>query len=235
MHLLLVEDEQVLGQAMVDALQRLDNTVDWVCSGAEGRAAAQAQRHDAVLLDLGLPDLPGEVLLREWRAGLRPTPVIVLTARGQVEDRVKLLDLGADDYLVKPVDLAELQARLRAVVRRVAVGLDRDGVLSLGPLSLFRALRRAQWRGEPVDLTGKEYDVLEALVLRQPQVVSRRQLEEVLYGWDGEVESNAIEVYIHFLRRKLEPGFIATVRGRGYQVNGNGRLLPVDIPVRGVR
>jgi DNA-binding response OmpR family regulator len=227
MRLLLIEDEEVMGRVTAAALGRADFTVDWVRSGQEGRAAAHSHEYDAILLDLGLPDMSGETFLKHLRAGKSTTPVIVLTARGQIDDRVAVLDLGADDYLVKPIDVSELGARLRAVKRRTSSSLNASDSQKIGPLELFQASRTAMWNGQVVSLTTKEFDVLEALVLRRPRAVSRSQLEEVLYGWGDEVESNAIEVYIHFLRRKFTPGLIVTVRGKGYQI-GSDEVLRAE-------
>jgi DNA-binding response OmpR family regulator len=153
--------------------------------------------------------------------------VIVLTARDQIRDRVNALDLGADDYLVKPVDLDELGARLRAVRRRASATNAASDSQTHGPLQLEQGSRIARWCGEEVTLTAKEFDVLEALLMRRPRVVSRQQLEDVLYGWGDEIESNAIEVYVHFLRRKFIPGLIVTVRGKGYQM-GNEDVLNAE-------
>lgn len=224
MRLLLVEDDEMLGQATADALQGGGNRVDWVRNCMDARASARMHEYDAILLDLGLPDMPGEVLLRQLRSARSDTPVIVITARSQVEDRVDLLDLGADDYLVKPFDISELRARLRAVGRRTAGKNDASDVQIHGPLELFQASRTARWKGRQITLTGKEYDVLETLMLRRNRIVTRAQLEEVLYGWGDEVESNAIEVYVHFLRRKFTPALIVTIRGKGYQI-GSEEIL----------
>lgn len=219
MKLLLVEDDEMLGKATANALQRGSLRVDWVRTGIDAKIAARSHEYDAILLDLGLPDMAGEQFLQQLRAAKNTTPVIVLTARDQIRDRVNALDLGADDYLVKPVDLDELGARLRAVRRRTSTTNDAAGVQVHGPLELEQASRTVRWCGKEVLLTAKEFDVLEALLLRRPRVVSRKQLEDVLYGWGDEIESNAIEVYVHFLRRKFTPGLIVTVRGRGYQMS----------------
>jgi DNA-binding response OmpR family regulator len=231
MRLLLVEDDEALGQATSDALQGAGQRLDWVRNCMDARAAARLHEYDAILLDLGLPDMPGEELMRQLRSAKSNTPIIVLTARSQVEDRVNLLDLGADDYLVKPFDINELRARLRAVKRRTSGHNDASDVQTVGPLELFQASRTARWKGRQVTLTGKEFDVLETLLLRRPRVVSRAQLEEVLYGWGDEVESNAIEVYVHFLRRKFTPALIVTVRGKGYQIGSEEILKSAPTPL----
>ena len=227
MKLLLVEDDEMLGRATMNALQRESLRVDWVRNGMDAKIAARSHEYDAILLDLGLPDMAGEQFLQQLRGLKNNTPVIVLTARDQMRDRVNALDLGADDYLVKPVDLAELGARLRAVRRRASATNDASNVQVHGPLELEQGSRTVRWCGAEVMLTGKEFDVLEALLMRRPRVVSRKQIEDVLYGWGDEIESNAIEVYVHFLRRKFTPGLIVTVRGKGYQI-GNEDVLRAE-------
>lgn len=228
MKLLLVEDDEMLGKATANALQQEGLRVDWVRNGMDAKVAARSHEYDAILLDLGLPDMAGEQFLQQLRAARNSTPVIVLTARDQIRDRVNALDLGADDYLVKPVDLDELGARLRAVRRRASPTNDASDSQIHGPLQLEQGSRIARWCGEEVTLTAKEFDVLEALLMRRPRVVSRQQLEDVLYGWGDEIESNAIEVYVHFLRRKFTPGLIVTVRGKGYQM-GNEDALNAEV------
>ncbi len=227
MKLLLIEDDEMLGKATVNALQRGSLRVDWVRNGIDAKLAARSHEYDAILLDLGLPDMAGEQFLQQLRGAKNGTPVIVLTARDQIRDRVNALDLGADDYLVKPFDLDELAARLRAVRRRVSPTNDASNVQVHGPLELEQGSRTVRWCGAEVMLTGKEFDVLEALLMRRPRVVSRKQIEDVLYGWGDEIESNAIEVYVHFLRRKFTPGLIVTVRGKGYQI-GNEDVLRAE-------
>ncbi len=199
-------------------LARARMQVDWVRTGGDARAAVRGAEYDAILLDLGLPDLPGEQVVRELRAARAATPVIVITARGQIEDRIRVLDMGADDYLVKPFDVSEMLARLRAVRRRTLAAGDLNDEQRVGPLQLLQAARTVLWDGVPVTLTAKEFDVLQALVLRRPRIVARSQLVDALYGWDDDVESNSIEVYIHFLRRKIAKGLVVTVRGKGYQL-----------------
>ena len=225
MRLLLVEDEELLGRATAQALVKAGYGVDWVRNGQDALASIRTHEYDAVLLDLGLPDITGESVVRTLRTGKSTVPVLVLTARGQVDDRVRILDLGADDYLVKPVDLKELAARLRAVQRRLAAGIDCEQVQKVGPLELHLAARQARWNGEPVVLTARQFDLLEALVVRRPHVVSRSKLEDALYGWGDEVDSNAIEVHVHMLRRRFAPGLIQTVRGKGYMLGSEETLL----------
>lgn len=216
MRILLVEDDALLGDALQAGLREAGHAVDWLRDGAAAEAALAAEQFAAIVLDLGLPRLSGLDLLRRVRARGDRTPVIVLTARDAVDDRVRGLDLGADDYLVKPVALAELDARVRAVTRRAA-GLAR-GVLEVGSLSIDPGARQVTYRGAPVDLQSREYALLHALALRAGQVLTRSQLESQLYEWDDALESNAIEVHVHRLRRKLSPDLIRTVRGVGYML-----------------
>jgi DNA-binding response OmpR family regulator len=229
MRILLVEDEEPLGRSVALSLTKSGCTVDWIRSGREADASVRDHEYEVILLDLGLLDMTGDTLLQRWRAAGIATPVIVLTARGLVEDRVSMLDLGADDYMVKPYDVSELLARMRALKRRSAGGADATDVQRVGPLELAQASRSVRWKGQTVALTAKEYDLLEALVMRRPRVLSRSQIEESLYGWGDEVESNSIEVYVHFLRRKISPHLIVTVRGKGYQL-GSEEMLESDLP-----
>jgi len=219
MRLLLVEDDAILGGAVQKALSRAGFAVDWVRKSCEGSDCITTHRYDFVVLDLSLPDGDGETLLLRFRQAFPRLPVIVVTARGDIADRVTLLDLGADDYVVKPFDLDELTARIRCVMRRSAMDDDDADTCSHGPLRLHPKRHAATWNGEPVALTRREFCVLETLVRRKNQVLTRAQIEEALYGWGEEVESNAIEVYIHFLRRKFSTELIHTIRGVGYQVS----------------
>ena len=218
MRILEVEDDDMLGLAVQTGLKQLGFAVDWVSSGADAAVAVTTHQYDAVMLDLGLPDMSGESLLKLIRARNPGIVVMVMTARYGIRDRVNLLDIGADDYMVKPVDLDELSARLRAVMRRVGTNPPQEGE-ELGALKLFPARRAASWQGRPVELTNKEYWLLETLVRRRHQVLTRAQLEEALYGWGEEIGSNAVEVHIHFLRRKFTAGLIQTIRGVGYQLS----------------
>ena len=219
MRLLVAEDDGLLGNAMHTSLLRAGYAADWVQTGHDFRGAIASHKYDCAVLDLGLPDVTGEILLRHVKSRHARLPVIVVTARRGVQDRVTLLDEGADDFMVKPFDLNELAARIRCVVRR-ASREDDDGAeaLSHGPLKLFPQRVSASWNDVDVALTHREFSVLEVLLRKKNQVLSRAQLEEALYGWGEEVDSNAIEVYIHFLRRKFHPGLIHTVRGVGYQL-----------------
>ena len=199
--------------ALVDA----GHVVDWLKDGASGLAALGQEEFDVVLLDLGLPRMDGMAMLGRVRARSNDVPVIILTARDTLDDRVTGLDAGADDYLVKPFEIDELHARLRAVARRRA-GRSRTQVVH-GDLELDPVARQAKWKGEPVELRRREYDLLEMLVENAGRILSRDKLEQRLYGWQEEVESNAVEVHVHHLRRKLDPAFIRTVRGVGYVVD----------------
>jgi DNA-binding response OmpR family regulator len=218
MRVLVAEDDSLLGDAVQRALTRAGYAVDWVRSGAHFAASVATHEYDFVVLDLGFPDAIGDDLLRHLRIKHPLLPVIVITARGGINDRVNLLDLGADDYLVKPFDLDELAARIRTVMRRIPTGDASEGAFSHGPLRLYPRRHAATWNGAAVTLTQREFWVLETLVRKRNQVLSRGQLEEALYAWGEEVDSNAIEVYVHYLRRKFGPQLIHTVRGVGYQL-----------------
>jgi len=225
MRLLLVEDDRMIGESLRGALRLEGYAVDWVRDVASARATLATERFDGVLLDLGLPpgaggagaaEEGGLAVLRELRSREDPVPVIVLTARDALGDRVKGLDAGADDYLVKPFELDELCARLRAVLRRH--GGRVQPVLSHGGVTLDPATRQVTRDGVPVLLSAREFAVLEALMLRPGALLSRAQLEDRLYGWGEEIESNAVSVYVHQLRRKLGADFIGNMRGVGYFV-----------------
>jgi len=214
MRILIVEDDSLLGDGIQAGLRQAGYSADWVRDGAAADAALAVEEFAAVVLDLGLPRISGLDLLRRLRAAGNAVPVLILTARDAVPDRVAGLDAGADDYMVKPFDLDELAARLRALVRR-AHG-QTSAVLNVGELELDPAAHSARFKGYPVDLSAREFAVLQALALNAGRVLSRERLEQSLYGWGEEVESNAIEVHIHHLRRKLAPELIRTVRGVGY-------------------
>ncbi|HCL87717.1 response regulator transcription factor [Pulveribacter sp.] len=215
MRLLLVEDDAMIGEAVQDLLRAEHHAVDWVRDGPQADAALAAQAYDLVLLDLGLPGRDGLQVLRDLRARRDRTPVLITTARDAVAQRVQGLDAGADDYLLKPFDMDELLARIRALARRAAGGdetYERDGV------AIHPATRQASVHGQPVLLSAREWAVLTPLLARPGAVLSRAQLEDKLYGWGEEISSNAVEVYIHGLRKKLGAGLIVTVRGVGYMV-----------------
>ena len=216
MRLLLVEDDSMIGEAARQGLRQEGHAVDWVRDGKEAEAAVLAAPYDAVLLDLGLPRRDGLSLLKAWRARNVTVPVLIITARDAVSDRVAGLDAGADDYLVKPFDLDELSARVRAVARRRSGRAE--SLVHIGDLELDPAARLVRWKGREVNLSPREYALLEALANRPGAYLTRAQLEERLYGWDEEIASNAVEVHIHHLRKKLPPGFIRTLRGIGYLV-----------------
>jgi two-component system, OmpR family, response regulator len=218
MRLLLVEDDTTLGDAVCEFLAAQGHVVDWARCVADARAAA-FEPFDAILLDWRLPDGSGVEWLRGLRARTgvnRNTPVLLLTARDQLSDRIEGLDAGADDYLIKPFELAELAARVRAVSRR-AVGQPRT-LLRAGLIALDPAARTVANDGVPVELTGREYALLEALLRRAGHIVSRGDLEQLLYGYGAEIASNSIEVHLSSLRRKLGRGVIETVRGMGYRL-----------------
>ena len=214
MRILVVEDDPLLGDALQAGLRQRGFDTDWVKDGIAAELALRGDPFAAVVLDLGLPRLDGLELLRGLRARGAHTPVLVLTARDSVGDRVKGFDTGADDYVVKPVDLDELAARLRALIRRSRG--EPAPVLAIGGLRLDPASRVVTWRGQPVELQAREFNLLQEFMLNAGRVLSRRQLEDRLYAWGDEVGSNAVEVHVHHLRRKLAPALIRTVRGVGY-------------------
>ena len=214
MRLLLVEDDAMIGAAAQQGLRQEGHAVDWVRDGREAELAAANGVYDLMLLDLGLPRRDGLAVLRTLRARGDEVPVLIITARDAVPDRVAGLDAGADDYLVKPFDLDELAARMRAVLRRRAGRAD--SVLRAGALEIDAAKRQVRWKGREVALSAREYALLEALTDRPGTYLTRAQLEERLYGWHEEIGSNAVEVHIHALRRKLDPALIRNVRGMGY-------------------
>jgi len=216
MRLLLAEDDRMIGAAVRDGLRREGLAVDWVQDGPAVEAALAAGHYDLLLLDLGLPGREGLAVLRGLRARGKPLPVLVLTARDAVEDRVAGLDAGADDYLVKPFDLKELAARVRAVLRRK--GGRASGVIEHAGVRLDPATHEVSRDGLPLALSPREFALLQTLLERPGRILSRAQLEERLYGWGEEVGSNVIEVHIHSLRRKLGADFIRNVRGVGYRV-----------------
>ncbi|MFZ3140785.1 response regulator [Polaromonas sp.] len=216
MRILLAEDDSLLGDGLRAGLRQLGFLVDWVRDGEAAERELRAQPYEAAVLDLGLPRKDGLDVLAAVRRSSIKTPVLVLTARDAVPDRIRGLDVGADDYVVKPVDLHELAARLRALVRR-AHGQPQE-CLSAQDVELDPASRTVRKAGEPVTLSTREFDLLQAFMLSADRVLSREQLEQQLYSWGQEVESNAIEVHIHNLRRKLGPALIHTVRGVGYML-----------------
>jgi DNA-binding response OmpR family regulator len=217
MRILLVEDDRMIGEAVRASLRADGYVVDWMQDGRRAEAALATSRFDLVLLDLGLPGADGLQILQRLRARSAPdgnTPVIVITARDAIESRIAGLDAGADDYLVKPFDLEELAARIRSALRRSS-GRGAPDIL-LGKVRIRPATREVERDGAPVLLSAREYAIVEALAARPGAILSRAQLEERMYGWGEEVESNAVEVHIHAVRRKLGADFIRNVRGVGY-------------------
>ena len=216
MRLLLAEDDNMIGEAVRAGLRRQGFAVDWVRDGVAAEQALLAEAYDACLLDLGLPRKAGLDVLRRLRERGSMLPVLVLTARDAITDRVDGLDAGADDYVVKPFDLAELAARIRAVTRRK--GGRAQAAIEHGEVVLDPATREVRRNGEPVALSPREFALLQALLEHPGRILSRAQLEERLYGWGEEIESNVVEVHLHTLRRKLGADFIRNVRGVGYRV-----------------
>lgn len=219
MRILLIEDDRLIGDGLKIGLSRLGFTPDWFTDGQTGREALYAAPYDAVILDLSLPGMDGLDILKQWRSEGRDEPVLILTARDALEQRVSGLQQGADDYLCKPFALAEVAARLQALIRRRYGQLSEK--LVLGDVEMDPVTMTVTRNGVPVSLKGKELALL-ALFLRNPQkVLSRAMIEEKLYNWDEDVSSNAVEVHIHHLRRKLGRGFIKTIHGVGYVAGKN--------------
>lgn len=214
MRILVIEDDPALGNGLVRALRHHGYTPEWLTRGDEALTALKTETFDAIILDLGLPKLDGLEVLRKARKLGVATPVLILTARDSLASKLEGLDSGADDYLLKPFDLPELLARLRAICRR-ATGRAQQR-LEYGELLLDTSSQHAEFRGEPVSLSRTEYQLLHYLLEHAGTVVTRSQLEALLYGWDGGVESNALEVHIHNLRRKIHRDLIRTLRGVGY-------------------
>lgn len=224
MRLLIVEDDVLLGDALATGLRQRGHVVDWFGDGAQADAALAGAAFDAVVLDLGLPRGDGMVWLRRWRERGLKLPLLILTARDGIEQRIEGLDAGADDYLVKPITIDELAARLRALVRRSAG--QAQASWQHGALEYDPATKVVRWKGSQVDLTGRELALLEALLTQSQRVLSKAHLLEKLYDWSGvEPESNALEVHIHHLRRKIDPNIVRTVRGVGYAL-GSGEAAP---------
>lgn len=214
MRVLLVEDDALLGQGLHQGLMQHGFTVDWLRDGSQAEAALALERYECVVLDWQLPGLTGLELLKRLRGRRNPTPVLMLTARDALQDRIGGLDGGADDYLVKPVALSELAARLRALIRR-STGQP-EPVFKWGCLSLDPARREVLLQGVPLSLSNREFDVLAKLISRPSMPQSQEQLAAALYAWDEDIQSNAVEVHIHHLRKKLGADWIRTIRGVGY-------------------
>ena len=226
MRLMIVEDDAQLGDALATGLRQIGHATDWFRRGDEADAALGMAPYDAIVLDLGLPGADGMHWLARWRRAGQVMPVLILTARDDIDHRVAGLDAGADDYLVKPIRIDELAARLRALVRRSqgrAQALWHHGALAYDP-----ATRQVSWKGRAVELTGRELALLEALLAHPQRVMSKAALQEKLYDWSGaEPESNALEVHVHHLRRKIDPRIVRTIRGLGYAL---GEVIEPDSP-----
>jgi len=215
MRLLILEDDPQLGDALASGLRQLGHAVDWFASGAQADAAIDSAPYDAAVLDLGLPGTDGMVWLRRWRERGSVLPVLILTARDGVRQRIAGLDAGADDYLIKPISTEELAARLRAMLRRATGRAQPEW--THGALRYDTVTKQVHWQGRPVELTARELALLEVLLKHPQRVLSKAQLQEQLYDWSGkEPESNALEVHVHRLRRKIHPDIVRTVRGVGY-------------------
>jgi DNA-binding response OmpR family regulator len=216
MRILLVEDDELIGDAVKTGLEQEKYTIDWVKDGNSAVLAMKNETFDLVILDIGLPQRSGLEVLKEVRGFGNTTPVLVLTARDTVSDRVAGLDSGADDYLPKPFDMDELVARIRALLRRSSGRAN--PILTHGDISLDPAAHQVTRAGEVVELSGREFAILQVLMEYHGKVMSKSRLEEELYGWSSDVESNTVEVYIHHLRKKLGSDLIRTIRGVGYMI-----------------
>ena len=214
MRILLVEDDELIGEGLTESLSALGFVVDWFRDGSQADASLCSVEYACVVLDLGLPGRNGIWWLTQWRDQGRKVPVIVLTAQDGVEGRIAGLDTGADDFLIKPIEARELAARIRAVVRRV--NGKAESVWRHGALEFDSAARTVRWRGVPVDLTSRELSLLEVFMRHSGRVLSKAQIIEQLYGWEDSLESNALEVFVHHLRRKIDHAVISTMRGVGY-------------------
>jgi two-component system OmpR family response regulator/two-component system response regulator QseB len=221
MRVLLVEDDPLLGEGIQTSLRLAAIAADWLQDGVAALAALRAGGFDVAILDLGLPRLDGLSVIRAARSESISTPLLVLTARDRVSDRVQALDLGADDYLCKPFDPSELLARLRALHRRHSGQVQT--IVGREPLLLDPTNFSVRWHGRPVDLPRREFALLRALLEQEGRIVSRDALQQKLYGWDEDVTGNSLEVHVHHLRRKFDPALIRTVRGVGYSL-----ILPAD-------
>ena len=217
MRVLVVEDDLMIGESLSEALQDEAYTVDWVKDGRQAILTLRVQPYDIILLDLGLPEVDGMGVLTAIRDAKIETPVLILTARDQLKDRIAGLDSGADDYVVKPFELAEVFARMRVLIRRAQGKADNQ--VTVGNLSLDTAHKRVMMDGSPIDLTATEYMLLTTFMLSPEKVMSKNELEDSLYGWGGEVESNAIEFLIHSLRKKVGQDRIKNVRGLGWYIS----------------
>ncbi len=217
MRVLVVEDDLMIGESLSEALQDEAYTVDWVKDGRQAILTLRVQPYDIILLDLGLPEIDGMGVLTAIRDAKIDTPVLILTARDQLKDRIAGLDSGADDYVVKPFELGEVFARMRVLIRRAQGKADNQ--VAVGNLTLDTAHKRVMMDGDPIDLTAKEYMLLTTFMLSPEKVMSKNALEDSLYGWGDEVESNAIEFLIHSLRKKVGQDRVKNVRGLGWYIS----------------
>lgn len=216
MRILVVEDDELVGDALQAGLTQAGYSVDWAEDGAQAQHALSVESYSALILDLGLPKASGLEILSLVRQRNLPMAVLILTARDTVQDKIIGLDKGADDYLVKPFDLGELAARLRALLRRL--NGHTQPILQVGEVVLDPAAHTVHYQQQLIDLSAKEFAILQLFMLQAGRVLSRQQLESQLYSWGQEVESNAVEVHIHHLRRKIAPQVIETIRGVGYMM-----------------
>lgn len=216
MRILLVEDDALLGDGVCAGLRRDDNSVDWVKNGETALSAIAETQYDCVILDIGLPKMSGLDVLQHIRESDNTVPVLILTAQDDISDRVKGLDAGADDYMIKPFEFAELCARLRALTRRTRGKASES--IRYKKINIDTSAHTVEYDDRPVELTKREYTLLIEMITNQGRVLSRHHLEQKLYSWGDEIESNTIEVYIHHLRKKLYSELIKTVRGIGYIV-----------------
>lgn len=214
MRILLVEDDALLGDGVCEGLRREDNSVDWVKNGETALSAVKQTEYDCMILDIGLPKISGLDVLRNMRETNNDTPVLILTAQDGLSDRVRGLDAGADDYLIKPFEFAELHARIRALGRRIRGSSSET--IRYDDIVIDTSSHTVEYKDQPVELSRREFSLLVELVTNQGRVLSRQHLEQKLYSWSDEIESNTIEVYIHHLRKKFYSELIKTVRGIGY-------------------
>ncbi|MFM2075398.1 MAG: hypothetical protein RJB34_1703 [Pseudomonadota bacterium] len=223
MRLLILEDDQALGPALAAGLRQHGHVVDWFDQGAKAHSALMGTDYDAIVLDLGLPGDDGVVWLRRWRREGKQTPVLVLTARDGLNERIEGLDSGADDYLIKPIAMDELAARLRAMLRRASG--QTQSVWAHAALQHDPSTKVTRWKDQVVELTRREMNLLETLLMTPTKVWSKAQLQSKLYDWgDSEPESNALEVHIHHLRKKIHPNIVRNIRGVGYVLGAESLL-----------
>ncbi len=218
MRILLAEDNELLGDALVTSLKQENYAVDWVRTGTQALSAPQMEHFDAIILDLGLPGMDGLSVLKAWRSKKILTPVLILTARDTLDSRVDGLDSGADDFLAKPFERAELMARLRSLLRRQRQGGHADSLITYGDIVIDTTNHLVFYKGDTIPLARREYALLSVLLERPGKVFTRDELQQSLYSWEDDVSSNALEVHVHNLRKKFPTDFIKTMRGVGYRV-----------------